>query len=69
MCRRWPTSWPRPSKNASRHLGVLTQAGLLARRRDGRVVWYRVANPAAFALIEATVGDVLDELRTLDPDA
>lgn len=54
-------------QNASRHLGVLTQAGLLARRRDGRVVWYRVANPEAFELIETAAAELLDELRRLDP--
>jgi DNA-binding transcriptional ArsR family regulator len=53
-------------QNASRHLGVLTHAGVLARRQDGRVVWYRVANPEAFGLIETTAAEVLDELRRLD---
>lgn len=50
-------------QNASRHLGVLTQAGLLARRQDGRVVWYRLAHDHAFSLIKATAADVMIELR------
>jgi ArsR family transcriptional regulator len=53
-------------QNASRHLSVLTQAGLLARRQDGRVVWYRLANPEPFGLIETTAAELLDELRQLD---
>jgi DNA-binding transcriptional ArsR family regulator len=53
-------------QNTSRHLGVLTQAGLLTRRQDGRVVWYRVANQEAVRLIETTAAELLGELRRLD---
>lgn len=31
--------------NASRHLGLMYQAGLLSRRREGTQVFYRVADP------------------------
>jgi DNA-binding transcriptional ArsR family regulator len=31
--------------NASRHLGLMYQAGLLSRRRDGTQVFYQVADP------------------------
>ncbi len=53
-------------QNASRHLGVLTQAGLLARRREGRVVWYRVAKQDAFGLIEATAAELIGKLQRRD---
>ncbi len=54
-------------QNVSRHLGVLTHAGLLARRQDGRLVWYRLSNQDAFGLIEATAVEVIGELWRLDP--
>jgi ArsR family transcriptional regulator len=38
-------------QNMSKHLGVLRQAGILRRRREGRVVWYSLADPSAFALL------------------
>ena len=31
--------------NASRHLGLMYQAGMLSRRRDGNQIFYRVADP------------------------
>ncbi len=53
-------------QNASRHLGLLVQAGLLDRRREGRVVWYRLADTGAFALIHTSAADILGELGALD---
>jgi DNA-binding transcriptional ArsR family regulator len=52
-------------QNASRPLGVLTQAGLLARRQDGRVVWYRLAEEDVFSLAGRTAADVTSALRGL----
>jgi DNA-binding transcriptional ArsR family regulator len=31
--------------NASRHLGLMYQAGMLSRRRDGTQIFYKVADP------------------------
>lgn len=31
--------------NASRHLGLMYQAGVLSRRRDGNQIFYKVADP------------------------
>jgi DNA-binding transcriptional ArsR family regulator len=31
--------------NASRHLGLMYQAGMLSRRREGNQIFYRVADP------------------------
>jgi ArsR family transcriptional regulator len=38
--------------NASKHLGLLLDAGLVARRKDGLNVYYRVADPSIFDLCE-----------------
>lgn len=32
--------------NASRHLGLMHRAGVLARRKEGNLVYYRVADPS-----------------------
>ena len=36
--------------NISRHLGVLTTAGLLARRKNGLQVFYRISDPGIFEM-------------------
>lgn len=47
--------------NLSKHLARMKQAGVLGTRRDGTSVYYRVVDPAAFAVCRA-VCDAL-ELR------
>jgi rhodanese-related sulfurtransferase len=39
--------------NASQHLQVLRRAGLVSTRRDGTSVWYRLAAPEVFQLMQA----------------
>jgi rhodanese-related sulfurtransferase len=39
--------------NASQHLQVLRQAGLVSTRRDGTSIWYRLAAPEVFQLLQA----------------
>jgi DNA-binding transcriptional ArsR family regulator len=39
-------------QNVSRHLGVLYQSGIVSRRKDGRTVWYSVADFTALQLVE-----------------
>ena len=39
--------------NASQHLQVLRRAGLVSTRRDGTSVWYRLAAPEVFHLLQA----------------
>jgi rhodanese-related sulfurtransferase len=39
--------------NASQHLQVLRRAGLVSTRRDGTSVWYRLAAPEVFQLVQA----------------
>lgn len=36
----------------SQHLAVLREAGIVATRRDGQTIWYRIADPAAVKIIE-----------------
>ncbi len=36
----------------SQHLAVLREAGIVATRRDGQTIWYRIADPAAVKVIE-----------------
>jgi DNA-binding transcriptional ArsR family regulator len=38
--------------NVSRHLQTLTDAGMLARRKDGLQVFYSIADPSIFELCE-----------------
>jgi len=46
--------------NISKHLGLLLDAGLVARRKEGLNVFYRVADSSIFELCEA-VCNSLDE--------
>lgn len=36
----------------SQHLAVLRETGVVATRRDGQTIWYRIADPAAVKVIE-----------------
>jgi len=49
--------------NLSKHLARMRRAGILASRREGTSVYYRVADPAAFAVCR-TVCDAME--RQLD---
>ena len=51
--------------NASQHLNRLALAGLVARRREGTTVHYRVSDPAVDALCELVCAGVVDRARTL----
>lgn len=49
--------------NISRHLQVLTEAGLLERRKEGLQVFYAVADPGIFALCELVCGSLARQHR------
>ena len=49
--------------NASKHLQLLLQHGFLERRKEGTTTWYRVADPAVFALCALIGGGVEEELE------
>lgn len=55
-------------QNVSKHLGVLRQAGIVRRRRDGNYVHYSIADPGVYALCEDVCGSLrrqLDELHAI----
>jgi DNA-binding transcriptional ArsR family regulator len=45
-------------QNISKHLGVLYRAGVVARRKDGNFVYYRVGDEAVFSLCEVVCGSL-----------
>jgi DNA-binding transcriptional ArsR family regulator len=52
-------------QNVSKHLAMLSEAGMLARRKEGNHVYYRIADEGVFALCEQVCGSVQEQLRTL----
>ena len=55
-------------QNVSKHLAVLTDAGILARRKDGNRVHYRIGDEGVLAICEEVCGSVqrqLDELQQI----
>ena len=41
----------------SQHLGVLREEGVVATRRDGQTIWYRIDDPAAMKVV-ATLAEI-----------
>ncbi len=55
-------------QNVSKHLGVLAEAGVLGRRKQGNFVYYRVVDDGVWELCNDVCGSVerrLGELREL----
>jgi DNA-binding transcriptional ArsR family regulator len=52
-------------QNASKHLSVLLQAGILARRREGTSAFYRVADEGVYELCEQVCGGLHAQLEEL----
>jgi DNA-binding transcriptional ArsR family regulator len=52
-------------QNLSKHLAVLVDAGMVARRKDGTHVYYRIADEGVFALCEQVCGSLQSQLATL----
>ena len=52
MTERLETS----QQNVSKHLGILLQAGVVARRKDGTTSYYRVADQTVYGLCEQVCG-------------
>lgn len=48
--------------NVSRHLQTLTQAHVLARRKDGLQVFYSIADPSIFKLCDLVCGSLEKQL-------
>jgi ArsR family transcriptional regulator len=53
-------------QNISKHLAVLVDAGMLARRKEGTHVYYRIADEGVFALCEQVCGSLQAQLATLN---
>ncbi len=53
-------------QNVSKHLGVLHQAGIVGRRKDGNFVRYDVADESIFALCEQVCGGLREQVTELD---
>ncbi len=53
-------------QNVSKHLGVLLRAGIVARRKDGLFVHYRIVDEGVFDLCEQVCGSVRRQLADLD---
>ena len=48
--------------NVSKHLGILQQAGLVRRRKDGLNVYYRICDETVFELCEVVCTSLHDRL-------
>jgi DNA-binding transcriptional ArsR family regulator len=48
--------------NVSKHLGVLQQAGLVGRRKDGLRVFYQIADATVFDICEVVCASLHDRL-------
>jgi len=52
--------------NVSKHLGILQQQAIVARRKDGTRAIYRIADPSVLALCEEVCGGIRQQLRELE---
>ena len=52
-------------QNVSKHLALLAEAGIVARRREGTHVHYRIADEGVFTLCEDVCGSLQEQLRSL----
>jgi DNA-binding transcriptional ArsR family regulator len=53
-------------QNASKHLGVLLQAGIVARRKDGNSSIYSIADAGVYELCEQVCGGLQLQLAELN---
>lgn len=59
----------RPQPNVSQHLASLTHAGLVAARRDGNRVFYRIADPTVLRICDAVCDSLATRAREERPHA
>jgi DNA-binding transcriptional ArsR family regulator len=52
-------------QNVSKHLGVLHDAGVVARRKDGTSAYYSIADDSVLALCEQVCGSLQRQLSEL----
>ena len=53
-------------QNVSKHLGVLLQAGIVTREKQGNFARYSIADESVFALCDQVCGGLRRQLRDLD---
>jgi DNA-binding transcriptional ArsR family regulator len=53
-------------QNVSKHLGVLLQAGLVARHREGNFSRYSISDPIVFDLCDLVCGGLREHVSGLD---
>lgn len=53
------------SRNVSKHLGVLHQAGIVSRRKDGNRVSYAIADQTVFELCETVCGGLARQVAEI----
>lgn len=53
-------------QNVSKHLGVLHQAGIVARQKDGNFVRYSIGDETMFAMCEVVCGGLREQVTDLD---
>lgn len=49
--------------NVSKHLGILLEAGLVKRRKDGLNAYYSIADESVFKLCEVVCGSLAEQLE------
>jgi DNA-binding transcriptional ArsR family regulator len=52
-------------QNVSKHLSVLAEARILARRKDGNHVYYRIVDDGVLGLCQQVCGSLEQQLQTL----
>jgi DNA-binding transcriptional ArsR family regulator len=52
-------------QNVSKHLGILLQAGIVSRRKDGNRAYYAIADDTVLSLCEQVCGGVARQLAEL----
>ena len=50
-------------QNVSKHLGVLADAGVVGRRKDGNHVYYRIVDGGVLGLCEQVCGSLVEQSR------
>src|SRR5215208_5370689 len=48
--------------NVSKHLGILSDAGVVERRKQGLYAWYRITDESIFELCDLACGSIYERL-------
>jgi DNA-binding transcriptional ArsR family regulator len=52
-------------QNVSKHLAVLSDVGILGRRKEGNYVYYRIVDEGVFTLCEDVCGSLAEQFESL----